>query len=109
MGEKTISGPNPDLEGKQFLVTVTVSIFSVCHLFKRENFDFFFQYCIKINDLETTPVRCQIHHWSTEVEDRLPPSEDKIWTSPATPLFEEEAATFSILPQPLFKLKTAKV
>jgi len=85
MGEKTISGPDPELEGKQFLVTVT------------------------INNLETTPVRCRIHHWSTEVENRLPPSVDQIWTSPAVPLFEEEATTLSSLPQPSFKSKTAKV
>jgi len=84
MGEKAISGPDPELEGKQFLVTIT------------------------INNLETTPVRCRIHHWTTEVEDRLPLSVDQFWTLPAVPLFEEEADTISKLPKPSFKLKTVE-
>jgi len=84
MGENVISGPDQDLEGKQFLVTVT------------------------INNLETTPVRCQIHHWSTELENRTP-SVDFFWAKAAVPLFEEEAAIFSQLPAPMFKTKAAKV
>jgi len=68
--ERLISGPNLDLEGKQFLVSV------------------------KINNYEQTLVRCKIHHWLTE------PLEDwkKDWRATPVPLFEEDAEIFSTLP-----------
>ncbi|KAJ9592175.1 hypothetical protein L9F63_001291 [Diploptera punctata] len=50
--EEQIAGPNLDLEGKYFEVIVT------------------------INNRETVPVKCVIHHWSTVQSEKLPPKDD---------------------------------
>ncbi|XP_066994033.2 large ribosomal subunit protein bL9m [Anabrus simplex] len=60
--QEPIEGPDLDLEMKEFTVTVT------------------------INNHETAKVRCRIHHWSTNLADRLPFVEDH-WKIPADPLF----------------------
>ncbi|XP_046650898.1 39S ribosomal protein L9, mitochondrial-like [Daphnia pulicaria] len=80
MGDKPISGPNLELEKKYFLVTVT------------------------INNLETTPVRCMIRHWSTFPELRLP-KVDGYLEPPYEPIFEDDREIISTLPLPVFCLK----
>jgi large subunit ribosomal protein L9 len=74
MPKKPISGPNPDLQDKEFYVTVT------------------------INDKETVPVRCRIHHWATELDERLPPfKEHRLY--PAKPIFAEDEEFAKTLPE----------
>lgn len=80
MGDRTITGPNFELEKKQFLVTVT------------------------INNLETTPVRCIIRHWSSLPELRLPKVEGYL-EPPYEPVFEDERQIIATLPLPPFCLK----
>uniref|UniRef100_A0A1B6FEQ5 Large ribosomal subunit protein bL9m n=1 Tax=Cuerna arida TaxID=1464854 RepID=A0A1B6FEQ5_9HEMI len=62
---KPISGPNLDLEGKEFYVTVT------------------------INKKHKVKVRCCIHHWSTAMTDRLPYVQD-FWLTPLEKIFPED-------------------
>lgn len=72
---KPISGPNMDLEGKTFMVTV------------------------KINGLETAIVRCKIHHWTSDASRRLP-SVPIYWCTPTEPVFEEDVEQLKSLPLP---------
>lgn len=60
--EEPICGPSMELENKFFEVTVT------------------------INNTEKVPVKCVIHHWSTQVSDKLAPAED-LADQPRTPVF----------------------
>ncbi|PSN36982.1 hypothetical protein C0J52_15825 [Blattella germanica] len=63
--EEPISGPNMDFEGKYFEVTIT------------------------INNVETVSVKCQIHHWTGNISDRLPPLENN--ELPMIPLFPNKS------------------
>ncbi|KAJ3649274.1 hypothetical protein Zmor_021026 [Zophobas morio] len=63
--EKPIKGPNLDIEGKEFYITVT------------------------INKTEQFKVRCRIHHWSTNIRERLP-YEEGFWKVPGELLFPED-------------------
>lgn len=62
---KPISGPDLSLENKHFYVTVT------------------------INNVEMVKVKCKVHHWSTEITERLPYVPDH-WKLVSEPLFPEE-------------------
>ncbi|CAG9773923.1 unnamed protein product [Ceutorhynchus assimilis] len=65
--EIPIKGPNLDLENKEFFVTVTM------------------------NKTEKVNVRCRLHHWSTDIVERLPFAE-KFWEQPSEavcPEFED--------------------
>ncbi|KAH1005373.1 39S ribosomal protein L9, mitochondrial [Dendroctonus ponderosae] len=64
--EQQITGPDMSLENKQFYVTVT------------------------INKSESVDVRCRLHHWSTEVVERLPYVE-KFWDIPTDVIHPEFA------------------
>lgn len=66
--QKAITGPNLDIQGKEFFVTVT------------------------INNLEKARVRCRIHHWSSDPDDRIPWVFEH-WKLRAEPIFPEDAAT----------------
>nr|CAD7205505.1 unnamed protein product [Timema douglasi] len=66
--EKPITGPNLDLECKIFFVTITV------------------------NGTEKVSVKCQIHHWSTKISDRLPWVEE-FWKQDKEYVFSEETKT----------------
>lgn len=82
--EKPISGPNLDLESKEFFVTVT------------------------INKQEKVNVRCRLHHWSTEVAARLPHVHN-FWEIPAEPILPEQAPILEALPKkPPIKVKIEK-
>lgn len=70
--EKPIYGPDANLEGKEFYVTIT------------------------INNKETVNVRCRIHHWSTNPADRLPHI-DYHWLLESEPIFAKEADTLKKL------------
>lgn len=65
MPSKTISGPDLSLEDKYFYVTVT------------------------INNCEKAKVKCKIHHWSTDIKDRLSYIPE-YWKSALLPLFPED-------------------
>ncbi|XP_017785274.1 PREDICTED: 39S ribosomal protein L9, mitochondrial [Nicrophorus vespilloides] len=67
-----ITGPNLELENKEFFVTITV------------------------NNMEKVNVRCKIHHWTTEVVDRLPHEKD-FWKKKLDPVFSEDAAILAEL------------
>ncbi|XP_011550516.2 39S ribosomal protein L9, mitochondrial [Plutella xylostella] len=69
-----IKGPDPDLQEKEFYITVTIN--------KRE----------KVN------VRCRVHHWATGLE-RLPWAEAH-WKQPRDALFPEQAAVLDAMPLP---------
>lgn len=66
--EEAISGPNLDLEGKYFEVTVT------------------------INNKETVPVKCRIHHWSTTLSEKLLPVDNNPEVA-LLPIFSEKTAS----------------
>lgn len=59
--EEPICGPNMEMENKYFEVTVM------------------------INNTERVPVKCVIHHWSTDVSNKLPPADEG--DQPRTPVF----------------------
>ncbi|RZC36819.1 39S ribosomal protein L9, mitochondrial, partial [Asbolus verrucosus] len=66
MPSKHIKGPDLNIEGKEFYVTVT------------------------INNTEKVKVRCRIHHWSTNPVEKLPYVEE-FWKTPGELLFPENA------------------
>lgn len=68
--ERTISGPNPDLEGKEFYVTLT------------------------INNREQVKVRCCLHYWSplAQMEDM------EVLSTPGEPIFPEDKEVLDSLP-----------
>ncbi|KAG7202656.1 hypothetical protein KM043_009831 [Ampulex compressa] len=74
MPTKTISGPNLDLQEKQFYVTVT------------------------INNVEEVKVKCRIHHWTDKPEEKLRMDEN-IWDLPINPIFPEDRAILESLPK----------
>lgn len=63
--KEPITGPDPNKQNKEFVVTVTV------------------------NNLETAKVRCRIHHWSNDPNTREPYIVDH-WKVSAEPLFSDE-------------------
>lgn len=79
--EKPIKGPNLDIEGKEFYVTVTVSGCQLISLY-------YYAYS-QINKTEQFKVRCRIHHWSTNIRERLP-YEEGFWKVPGELLFPED-------------------
>lgn len=74
MPEKPISGPNLDIEGKQFYVTLT------------------------INNREEVKVRCAIHHWSPDMAGRIFVPE--FWKLPIEPIFPEDKPVLDALCPP---------
>lgn len=69
MPEKTISGPNLDIEGKEFYVTLT------------------------INNREQVKVRCCLHHWSPAQLDNT-----ELWNIPGEPIFPEDKPILDSMP-----------
>ncbi|XP_072746913.1 large ribosomal subunit protein bL9m [Anoplolepis gracilipes] len=63
MPQKPISGPNLDIEGKEFYVTLT------------------------INNREQVKVRCIVHHWTNDMAAR---TFDEFLKLPAEPIFPED-------------------
>lgn len=51
----------------------------------------------QINNTEKVNVRCRIHHWSTEITDRLP-HDHEFWKKPSECIYPEFAAVLSELP-----------
>ncbi|XP_044263949.1 39S ribosomal protein L9, mitochondrial [Tribolium madens] len=76
MPKQEIKGPDLNLEGKEFYIIVT------------------------INKTETVKVRCRIHHWSTDITNRLPYDEEGFWKKPAELLFPDDE---------LAKVETTKI
>lgn len=71
MPERPISGPNLDLEEKEFYVTLT------------------------INNREQVKVRCRLHHWSPL--DKIITTYE-FWKQPSEPIFPEDKAILDSLP-----------
>ncbi|KAG5866956.1 hypothetical protein JTB14_035410 [Gonioctena quinquepunctata] len=69
-----ISGPNMDLENKEFAVTVT------------------------INKQEKVNVRCRLHHWSTDLLDRIPYTYE-FWEIPTEPILPEQSSVLQEIPK----------
>lgn len=63
--KEPISGPDLTLEGKSFVVYIT------------------------INKKERVPVQCNVHHWSTKLADRLPST--KFYKQTPIAIFPEQA------------------
>ncbi|XP_011307854.1 39S ribosomal protein L9, mitochondrial [Fopius arisanus] len=77
MPNHTITGPNHDIENREFYVIITV------------------------NGKEKTPVRCRIHHHSNDVHDRkLIPVVVNFWKEMSEPLFPEDKPVLDSLPIP---------
>ncbi|XP_039282361.1 39S ribosomal protein L9, mitochondrial isoform X2 [Nilaparvata lugens] len=76
MPKTKIEGPDMNLEGKEFFVTIT------------------------INNKEKVKTRLRIHHWSTDICDRLP-QQPYHWTKRAEALFPEQKEELDALPLPL--------
>lgn len=72
MPEKPISGPNLDLEEKEFYVTLT------------------------INNREQVKVRCRLHHWSPL--DKSMHTQSEFWKELSEPIFPEDKAILDSLP-----------
>jgi len=71
--EKPISGPNLDIDGKEFYVTLT------------------------INNCEKIKVRCCIYHWTSEsIVQTIP----EFWKLPLEPIFPEDKPILDSLPAP---------
>ncbi|CAL8130634.1 unnamed protein product [Orchesella dallaii] len=73
MPEHVITGPDMALEGKEFYITVT------------------------INGKEKQTVRCRIHHWATNLSEKLPRVRDH-WKFPADTIFAEDKEVAKTLP-----------
>lgn len=101
MSDRTISGPNLDLEKKIFLVTVTVKYSTNEINLRNMNLK---ALGFQINNVETTPVRCIVRHWPTAPENRSPLPDDFL-SPPYEPIFEDERQIISELPLPTFLLK----
>lgn len=71
MPEKPISGPNLDLQEKEFYVTLT------------------------INNCEQVKVRCCLHHWSPNETTRM---YKEFWKQPSEPIFPEDKEILDSLP-----------
>ncbi|XP_015433367.1 PREDICTED: 39S ribosomal protein L9, mitochondrial [Dufourea novaeangliae] len=71
MPNKSISGPNLDLENKEFYVT------------------------LKINNHEEVKVRCRIYHWNNDISQ-----ETKYWGTPSVAIFPEDQEILDSLPKP---------
>ncbi|CAH1117335.1 unnamed protein product [Phaedon cochleariae] len=83
--EQPISGPNMDLENKEFAITVT------------------------INNKEKVDVRCRIHHWSTDISERIPHT-PQFWETPSEPILPEQAPILeAIPPRPPAKNRSAQL
>jgi len=74
-----ISGPDANVENKEFLIKVT------------------------INSREEAHVRCRIHHWTDDPDKAFPLPSDH-WKYSAEPLFPEEANLLETLPKPDYLL-----
>lgn len=72
MPEKLISGPNLDLEGKEFYVTLT------------------------INNREQVKVRCVLHHWTPDKAGQI--HIEEFWKQPGEPIFPEDKSILDSLP-----------
>ncbi|XP_012235129.1 large ribosomal subunit protein bL9m [Linepithema humile] len=72
MPEKPISGPNLEIEGKEFFVTLT------------------------INNREQVKVRCCLHHWTPDKAAQI--CIDEFWKLPTEPIFPENKPILDSLP-----------
>lgn len=72
MPEKPISGPNLEIEGKEFFVTIV------------------------INNREQVKVRCCLHHWTSDKAAQI--FIDEFWKLPAEPIFPEDKPILDSLP-----------
>ncbi|XP_029174148.1 39S ribosomal protein L9, mitochondrial [Nylanderia fulva] len=82
MPQKAISGPNLDIEGKEFYITIT------------------------INNREQVKVRCSIHHWASELAGRI--NVVDFWKLPAEPIFPEDKPILDSLPSFYTERKSKK-
>ncbi|XP_066245761.1 large ribosomal subunit protein bL9m isoform X1 [Euwallacea similis] len=78
--EKLITGPDMNLENKEFFVTVT------------------------INKTEKVNVRCKLHHWSTEIAERIPHIHN-FWEDEVEPIYPEFADVLKELPKKARKVE----
>ncbi|KAF7280234.1 hypothetical protein GWI33_006277 [Rhynchophorus ferrugineus] len=76
--EKPITGPDMGLENKEFYVTVT------------------------INNKEKVNVRCRLHHWSTDIIDRIPYT-PYFWEEDTEPIYPEFKEVLETLPKKVTK------
>lgn len=79
--EQPIKGPNLDIEGAEFNVTVVVSTKFICVVPILPHFQFQF------SPKEKQDVKCRLHHWSTNQSDRLPYVKE-FWKIPTKSVFE---------------------
>ncbi|KAF5275010.1 hypothetical protein FQA39_LY06947 [Lamprigera yunnana] len=70
MPEKPITGPDMNIQDKEFFVTIT------------------------INNTESVKVKCRIHHWSTNIVERMPHVHD-FWKEHIGSVFPEDTAELS--------------
>lgn len=84
--EQPISGPDLTLEGKSFIVHITVSLcINIIYLIYFFHLISLFR---QINKKEKVPVECNLHHWSTKLIDRLP--RKKFYRRKNTCIFPEQ-------------------
>jgi len=74
MPESVVSGPDLAIEGKEFYIIVT------------------------INHQEKVTVRCRIHHWATNLRDKVPRVRDH-WKFPVEPIFADDKDIVKELPE----------
>jgi len=71
---KPIKGPDMNLQDREFYIGVT------------------------INNLEKVNIRCRIHHWSTEITERIPHVHE-FWKESPGPVFAEDATVLESMPK----------
>lgn len=57
-----------------------------------------FLFFLKINKTEKTNVRCRIHHWSTDVTERIPHIHE-FWKADTDPIYPEFSEVLKELPK----------
>lgn len=72
--EKPISGPNLDIQGKDFYVTLT------------------------INNREQVKVRCRLHHWTPDKARQIIDPHNEFWKKSSEPIFPEDKPILDSLP-----------
>lgn len=53
---------------------------------------------MKINKTEKVNVRCRIHHWSTDVTERIPHIHE-FWKTDTDPIYQEFSEVLKELPK----------
>lgn len=66
------------------------------------------KFLLQINGQEKVPVRCRIHHWSTNLANRIP-HVNKFWEQPTSAILSEQVAILETIPKKVCRNKAENV